>query len=198
MNYYLEGILTWLGRARHACGFGLHSPYAFSMVTGILRDTSSGYYAYYDLPSIASRYGRSECEARSLYRLLLHLRSLLPSGQRPKATTAENSLSASPSFLSEIAALAFPEPLALPPSLLLADTFEGSPEAAAAIVRERLETSPSAFLLCGINRSAAARELRSLLLANPPAGMVFDGWHTLLIVSRQGLPAQTFKVLFPR
>ncbi len=211
MNYFLEGILFWPGRARHALGFGLHSPYAFSMVTGTLRDTASGYYAYDALRGIATRHGRTECEARSLYRLLLHLRSLFPGAALSLAPSTTRFLSPS-SFLSEIAFLAFPPegalpsfhtiasaPVAAPPSvLLLADRFQGSPEKMAAEVRAALSASQSAFLLSGINRSPQARILRRLLLENPPEGMVFDGWHTLLAVSRRGLPRQKFSVLFPR
>ncbi len=198
MNYFLEGILFWPGRARHALGFGLHSPYAFSMVTGTLRDTASSYYAYDALRGIAARHGRTEREARSLYRLLLHLRSLFPESAPYLAPSATRFLSPS-IFLSEIASLAFPPGAAAPPSvLLLADRFQGSPGKMAAEVRAALSASQSAFLLSGINRSTEARALRRLLLENPPEGMVFDGWHTLLAVSRRGLPRQKFSVLFPR
>lgn len=198
MNYYLEGVLKWPFRARHAFGFGIHSPYGFSFITGVLRDASSGYYAYDELGEVASRNGRSEREARGLYRVLLHLRgefgcpAELPSGNRSASTEEARS------FLSEIAAMAIPkrEPERLP--LLLADSFNGDAEEAAEAVRERLAGKGGAFLLTGVNRSRGGRRLRRLLLDNPPAGMVFDGWHSMLVVARRGLPSQVFQVLFPR
>ncbi|MDE6126912.1 MAG: hypothetical protein K2G30_08140 [Muribaculaceae bacterium] len=190
MNHTLEGILYWPCRARHACGFGLHSPYAFSTVTGVLRDDSSGYYAYGELRGIASRHGRAWREARAVYRLLLHLRSV--------AGDAFRTVGPSSGFISEIASLAFPDGADAAPAVCVADTFSGDPEKAAAMLREVLGNAPSAILLTGIDRSRSARELRRMLLAERPAGMAFDGWHSLMIVARRGLPPQSFKVLFPR
>lgn len=176
MNYWLEGILKWPARARHAFGFGLHSPFAFKLVTSTLRDTDSGYYAYDDLGELARRHGRSEREARALYRLLLALRV---EGFRP--AVADNS-----PFLAEIAAMAFP------------GIEVAAPGYDAEAVRAHLEGAPALFLLAGINRSGRARELRRALLADHGGAMLFDGWHTLLAVSRRGLPAQRFATLFPR
>lgn len=189
MNYLLEGILTWPGRARHARGFGIHSPYAFSLVTGVLRDTASGYYAYGRLAETARRHGRTVREARSVYRLLLHLRSV-----------AGDACSVSgEGFGAEIAAIAFPEgPARGAARILLYDSFRGDAAAAAEYARGVLGEGPAAVLLTGIGRSADARELRRLLAADSSAAMVFDGWHSLLAVSRRGLPAQRFGVLFPR
>ena len=38
-------ILRWLCRWRHRCGYGVHSPFAFSLITGVIYETSP-YYAY--------------------------------------------------------------------------------------------------------------------------------------------------------
>ncbi len=176
MNYWLEGILRWPVRARHALGFGLHSPYAFKLVTGTLRDTESGYYAYEEIDRLARRHGRSWREARALYRLLLAVRS---EGMRPAVADSST-------FLSEIAALAFPgHPVA---------ELGSEPDA----VIRHMSPAPAAFLLAGINRSREGRAVRRRLLSGSVPGMVFDGWHSLLVVSRRGLPSQRFAVLFPR
>ncbi len=198
MNYYLEGVLKWPFRARHSFGFGIHSPYGFSFITGVLRDASSGYYAYDELGEVASRHGRSEREARGLYRVLLHLRGEFGCPAELSSEGSSESMGEARSFLSEIAALAIPEqePERLP--LLLADSFKGEAEGAAEVVRERLAGKGGAFLLTGVNRSREGRRLRRLLLENPPAGIVFDGWHSMLVVARRGLPSQVFQVLFPR
>lgn len=198
MNYFLEGVLTWPFRARHSFGFGIHSPYGFSFITGVLRDASSGYYAYDELGEVAARHGRSEREARGLYRVLLHLRGEFGSPAELRCGSPSEATEKTRWFLSEIAFMAIPErePERLP--LLLADSFKGEAEGAADAVRERLAGMGGAFLLTGINRSREGRRLRRLLLENPPSGMVFDGWHSMLVVARRGLPSQVFQVLFPR
>lgn len=198
MNYFLEGVLTWPFRARHSFGFGIHSPYGFSFITGVLRDASSGYYAYDELGEVAARHGRSEREARGLYRVLLHLRGEFGSPAELRCGSPSEATEKTRSFLSEIAFMAIPErePERLP--LLLADSFKVEAERAAEAVRERLAGGGGAFLLTGVNRSREGRRLRRLLLENPPAGMVFDGWHSMLVVARRGLPSQVFQVLFPR
>lgn len=40
--------LVWLKRIRHRCGYGIHSPFAFDFVTGVIYETDA-YYAYADI-----------------------------------------------------------------------------------------------------------------------------------------------------
>ncbi len=167
------------------------------MVTGVLRDFNYGYYAYQALGETARRWGRSEREARSLYRLMIHLRSFLGDDFRalPIPPGAD-------SFLLEIARIALPkaafEAQNKPATLVLADCFNGDPSEALATIKKALGERPSACVIAGINRSRKGRALRHSLLENLPDAMVFDGGHSMLLVSRRGLPAQCFPVLFPR
>ena len=41
-----EGYLRW----RHSHGFGVHSPYAYHIVTGVIRPGDYGYYGYHSNP----------------------------------------------------------------------------------------------------------------------------------------------------
>jgi len=61
-------IQLWLKRFRHRCGYGIHSPYAFNLVTQVIYQRGE-YYAYASLA--AAREGAHLCEKDD--RLLLRL-----------------------------------------------------------------------------------------------------------------------------
>ncbi len=44
----LHRLLRWVRRFRHRCGYGIHSPFAFGFVTGVVYERGE-YYAYEDL-----------------------------------------------------------------------------------------------------------------------------------------------------
>ncbi len=72
----LRRSVRWLCRFRHRCGYGIHSPYAFSFVTGVVYEREA-YYAYAPLhderrglPSERRARGRlREKDDRLLFRL---------------------------------------------------------------------------------------------------------------------------------
>ena len=43
--YYLKRPLIWLSRFRYRCGYGVHSPFAFSLITDVIYEKMP-YYAY--------------------------------------------------------------------------------------------------------------------------------------------------------
>lgn len=46
-------LLLWLRRFRHRCGYGIHSPWVFELVTGVIYEPSEyGFYAYSQLPKV--------------------------------------------------------------------------------------------------------------------------------------------------
>ncbi|MCH5181503.1 MAG: hypothetical protein J1F06_02630 [Prevotellaceae bacterium] len=60
-------VVRWLRRVRRRCGYGVHSPYAFSFITGVVYNTSA-YYAYAPLSRLRSP--RLRCkDLRFVFRL---------------------------------------------------------------------------------------------------------------------------------
>lgn len=63
--------LAYYRRWRHSRGFGVHSPWAYSLVSEVLRSNDS--YGYYAWPSIDRTFGRQSRLARMVYALIVHL-----------------------------------------------------------------------------------------------------------------------------
>lgn len=63
-------FVVWLCRFRHRCGYGIHSPYAFSLVRDVVYEHAA-YYAYAGLGEDLSRkvHGLREKDYRLLFRL---------------------------------------------------------------------------------------------------------------------------------
>lgn len=59
----------YLSRWRHGHGFGVHSPWAYRIITEVIGE-SAKYYAY---PEIDALFGKRRKTARQVFRLLLHL-----------------------------------------------------------------------------------------------------------------------------
>lgn len=57
---------NWL---RHSRGFGVHSPWAYTLITGVLREKAH-YYAYGQIDKL---FGRGRKTARTVYRILLYV-----------------------------------------------------------------------------------------------------------------------------
>ena len=60
--------LVWLRRIRHRCGYGIHSPFAYNLVTQVIYNDGE-YYAYNPLRSRYRLRGRRAKIARLLFRL---------------------------------------------------------------------------------------------------------------------------------
>lgn len=60
----------YLSRWRHGHGFGVHSPWAYRVITEVIGEHAT-YYAY---PEIDKLFGKRAKTARTVYRLLLHLK----------------------------------------------------------------------------------------------------------------------------
>lgn len=77
----LKAVLTVAGRWRHSKGFGIHSPFAYALVTGVLRDKSR-YYSYDLIDAMrrrARRAGKGVLEP-SAYKLITRLVSRVDPG----------------------------------------------------------------------------------------------------------------------
>ena len=73
----LKRPFIWLSRFRHRCGYGVHSPFAFSLITQVIYE-STPYYKYKDLAveqkKLASQKDKNwKYESKKVKRLLFRL-----------------------------------------------------------------------------------------------------------------------------
>lgn len=78
ISLFWKRPFIWLSRFRHRCGYGVHSPFAFDLITNVIYEKTP-YYAYRTLaeeekrlPAVRRRRGRSESlkVKRLLFRLV--------------------------------------------------------------------------------------------------------------------------------
>ncbi len=79
----LRRCLNWLCRFRHRCGYGIHSPFAFNFVTGVVYEKGE-YYAYDRLQKLHAQNGSPLSSSKAaLRRKDLRLLFRLANFQRP-------------------------------------------------------------------------------------------------------------------
>lgn len=75
--FLLKRPFIWLGRFRHRCGYGVHSPFAFDLITNVIYERTP-YYAYSSLEAeqkkMSANSGRKwKHESKKVNRLLFRL-----------------------------------------------------------------------------------------------------------------------------
>ena len=73
----LKRPFIWLRRFRHRCGYGVHSPFAFNLITQVIYENTP-YYKYKDLAAEQKKLapqkdGRWKYESKKVKRLLFRL-----------------------------------------------------------------------------------------------------------------------------
>jgi len=68
LRYYLLKRLVWLRRIRHRCGYGIHSPFAFNLVTRVIYERTL-FCGYEALRPLVGRTRLREKDLRLLFRL---------------------------------------------------------------------------------------------------------------------------------
>jgi hypothetical protein len=82
----LKNLLSWPRRYRTSCGFGVHSPFAYSFITKVLCDNNAYYYAFPEIDALCGKSHRDTCilndtfsarnyehnEAHRLFRMLCY------------------------------------------------------------------------------------------------------------------------------
>ena len=69
----IRNPIVWLRRIRHRCGYGIHSPFAYSLVTQVLYNPGE-YYAYHWLARLHPWYVRGfRLRPMAIHRLLFRL-----------------------------------------------------------------------------------------------------------------------------
>ena len=93
----VRNLGVWLKRFRYRCGYGVHSPYAFNFITGVIFERGA-YYAYEKLDSV---YGKGIFWSVSHRRKCLHFLLRLSNFIRPDFFIADGGVSpAEKSYLS--------------------------------------------------------------------------------------------------
>ena len=77
MNVFVDIFsrsMRWVYRFRKRCGYGIHSPFAFNLVTGVIYEDGE-YYSYHDLSLLRSAENTvlREKDDRLLFRLVNHI-----------------------------------------------------------------------------------------------------------------------------
>lgn len=173
---------VWLARFRYRCGYGVHSPFAFAFITGVVYEKGT-YYDYRRLDNLHGAYTRvlglrpRKC-ARLLFRLANYahpavlvaweasptVQAYLASGCRSARFVALEGPDAGDAARSAVGEA---RPLLL--------YLEGRPGAEAVFRQLRPCLTPGSMLvLVGIHRRTACRTLWRRLLAEDAVGATFD------------------------
>ena len=156
-------------RAWRSRGFGVHSPFAYGFITGVLRSNAAGYYAYESIGSSS--------QARRLYRIILSLapETVVVTGPLDDACSVAVSLARS----EAAAASRSPKLAVVPPEAVVGISYLRTILAAGgAVVFTDIRDARSAEILAEISFG----------------GMTFAGLRQAIVVGGN-LPRQTFPLL---
>lgn len=169
----------WLSRFRHRCGYGVHSPFAFNLITDVIYEKRA-YYAYIDLKN---RVRQAEGEGvpvktgskvnKLLFRLVNRMQpqTVIELGHRTVAAPYMQAAkpSATYKFLAEPSS--FPDTV----DFLYLNGYE-EPSALSAAFREYVSrTTPnSLFVVLGIHHSKAMKQVWEAMKVHSQVGITFD------------------------
>lgn len=161
-----QRMFRWLRRIRHRCGYGIHSPFAFSFVCGVLYERGT-YYAYARLDKSYRRptsRGLRRKDCRLLFRLANYVRPEVCSlcGELPSGSWFD--------YLSAGSLHTRYSPLLCRAGLIVGDDAW---ETHADELLEAVEPG-GVLLLPGIDRSAERRRVWRELLTRPQSQVSFD------------------------
>lgn len=184
----LKSLSEAYKRWRHSHGFGVHSPYAYTLIKSSISPGKYAYYGYWDIDKAilhpgATVYPSLRKDARLLLRLLVNLNSsalILPKGSNPVFATAAKAAgvvaSASlpkPPHPGKVASTSLPQ-RATNPLLLITDKTIPKPGEATLKINEG--TSILAF--------DPSPRLRDEIKSAMTDGLILEGTHSLLAVPR--------------
>lgn len=163
---YPQRLVRWLLRIRHRCGYGIHSPFAFSFVCSVLYERGT-YYAYARLDEAYCRptaRGLRRKDCRLLFRLANYVRPEVCSlcGEQPTGSWFDY-LSAGSLHTRYTSSLCRA-------GLVVGDDAW---ETRADRLLEAVDPG-GVLLLPGIDRSAARRRVWRELLTRPQSQVSFD------------------------
>ncbi|MDD3040212.1 hypothetical protein [Bacteroides sp.] len=179
----LKRPFIWLSRFRHRCGYGVHSPFAFNLISDVIYEKQP-YYAYY---SLASEQKKMSCEigwykeTQKINRLLFRLvNKIQPSTIVEVGCLSVSSLylqSGKPSaeylFASNLSELFWDADV--PIGLLYLNDYR-SPDLLRGVFQVCVEraTPESLFIVYGIGYSKKMKSLWQELKNDERVGITFD------------------------
>lgn len=210
MNRFLLTLkrpFIWLYRFRHRCGYGVHSPFAFNLITQVIYE-SAPYYKYHDLAVEEKKKAQDEgrgwlCESKKIKRFLFRLVNYV----QPDTIFDIGTLSASALYLK-----AGNEKADYRSASGLKDLFLESdvpvdflylhdyrhPESVEEIFRlcAARTTGKSVFVIEGIRYSSRMRSLWKRMRRDERAGITFDLYDLGLIFFDKTKIKQDYTVNF--
>lgn len=181
----LKRPFIWLSRIRHRCGYGVHSPFAFELITCLIYEKAP-YYAYKELEAEEKKQKRNhgkgwKSESRKVKRLLFRLvNRVQPDTIVDAGVPSSSSLylqsgkaTADYTFASELSEL-FLE-AGVPVDLLYIHKAK-DPSFVEEVFRicAARSTQQSVFVIGGIHYSGAMKQLWKRLKTDDKVGITFD------------------------
>lgn len=191
-------LFRWFRRLRHRCGYGIHSPFAFTLVTDVVYNRHA-YYAYAPLAQqrehLCGRY--SEKDDRLLFRLADHQRAcrIAVVGEAMERTAAYLRAARPSASLTQ-----WPAPASLATLLQRHDLIVvGAPlathlSADDALFSAHAGETEALIVLHGIHHDAAARQLWQRLKASAAVTVTFDLHRFGLAYLRPQLNKQDYTI----
>ena len=203
----LKRPFIWLGRIRHRCGYGVHSPFAFELITFLIYEKTP-YYAYQQLAEeqkrLSAQRGRGwNKETRKVNRLLFRLINRF----QPRCVVDAGVLSASSLYLqaskadanylfaSDLSELFLEVDTPVDFLYLHHEKHASFVEAVFALCVTRT-TSQSVFVIGGIHASRAMKGLWKQFRTDERVGVTFDLYDVGILFFDRCKIKQHYKVNF--
>lgn len=181
----LKRPFIWLSRIRHRCGYGVHSPFAFELITCLIYEKAP-YYAYKELETEEKKQKRNhgkgwKSESRKVKRLLFRLvNRVQPDTIVDAGVPSSSSLylqsgkaTADYTFASELSEL-FLEAGVPVDFLYIHKAKDPSFVEEAFRICAARSTQQSVFVIGGIHYSGAMKQLWKRLKTDDKVGITFD------------------------
>lgn len=213
MNRSVKRLLTYPARLRRSLGFGVHSPFAYSFITKVLREKEAQYYAYGEIAAFCPRARKATFneifagkdisipEAHLIFRVLCHFNpsyvlevghghevtNVILSRAVPRATVYSWDHSLTPRI---------PEGEGIEPFVLVNQLAMTSLDNLTDDIFTQLHRRDCVFVIRNIRFLEPARAIWEKLLGFKEFGMAFTDGYMGIFVGRRSLPFQVYDIIF--
>ena len=201
LSLHLLRPLRWLLRFRHRCGYGIHSPFAWAKVTGVIYERGL-YYAYAPLLT-AHPMGGGRHDGMTLGDLRLLFRLSNDTHPRRGHIVIQKGLAAPAAYLRSGCkscqwTLADNTKPSLPHGEALDFVYLDAPEAWPALAQQAVEqlSDGGALVIRGIHRKAADRAAWRRLQAQQQVRVTFDLYEFGLVYVEQRLNKEDYLISY--
>lgn len=177
----LKRPVVWLMRFRHRCGYGVHSPFAFSFITDVVYEKTA-YYCYAPLSEQTERLRRTDAAmAQRISQRVGRLLFRIANYRQPRTIVALGRPSMAADYMqcARRSAAVCRSAEALPPEadLLFVDCDSADEAARQIEATSGHLNAESILVLMGIHRSAAMKHLWQQLKESQQSGITFDLYY---------------------